>query len=47
MKKINPKVTKLAVLLLSLLIAGGTAIAIQEGSGEPGVSGGGDDGTGT
>jgi hypothetical protein len=42
MKKINPKVTKLAVMLLSLLIAGGTALAFREGAGEPTV--GGDDG---
>jgi hypothetical protein len=35
MKKINPKVTKMAVLLLTLLLAGGTAIAVKEGVGAP------------
>ena len=44
MKKINPKVTKLAVMLLSLLIAGGAALAIKEGAGEPGIDDGDGDG---
>jgi hypothetical protein len=45
MKKLNPKVTKLALMMLSLLIAGGTALAIKEGAGEP-VIGGDDNGEG-
>lgn len=45
MKKINPKITKLAIMLLTLLIAGGTAIAIKEGAGEPSL-GDDDDGDG-
>jgi hypothetical protein len=34
MKKINPKVTRLAVILMTLLLAGGTALAFKDASGE-------------
>jgi len=43
-KKINPKVISLAVLLLGLLIGG--AVAIQEGYGDPTVEPGPSDDTG-
>lgn len=46
MRKINPKVTKLAIMLLTLLIAGGTALAIREGAGEPSIGDGSEDGDG-
>jgi len=45
MKKVNPKVAKVLVALLSILIAGGATLAIKEGVGDP-SNGGGDDGTG-
>jgi hypothetical protein len=38
MKKINPKVTKLVIMLMTLLIAGGSALAIKEGLGDPDIS---------
>ncbi|MFW9923066.1 MAG: hypothetical protein ACFFDW_07225 [Candidatus Thorarchaeota archaeon] len=45
MKKINPKVSAIAILLLTLLITGG--IAVQDGLGDPTVTPAdpGDDGT--
>jgi hypothetical protein len=45
MKKLNPKVTKVVIALLSVLIAGGATIAIKEGIGPDG-NGDGDDDTG-
>ncbi|HUT81744.1 MAG TPA: hypothetical protein VMZ29_11130 [Candidatus Bathyarchaeia archaeon] len=41
MKKINTKVAKVVVTLLTILIAGGASLAIKEGFGDP------DTGTGT
>lgn len=45
MKKINPKVIGLAILLLGLLVGG--SLSVQEGHGDPTVEPGpGDDGAG-
>lgn len=35
MKKVNPKVTRLAIALMALLIAGGTALAFSDVAGAP------------
>ncbi len=40
MRKINPKVTRLAITLMALLIAGGTALAFKDAAGEPTVAAG-------
>jgi hypothetical protein len=47
MKKINPKVLKFTIMIMTLLVAGGTAIAIKEGAGDPTISGGSDGDGGT
>ena len=45
LKKVNPKVIGLVIMLLSMLVAG--SLAVQEGHGPPTVTPGpGDDGTG-
>jgi len=43
MKKINTKVAKVVVTLMTLLIAGGASLAIKDGLGDPDVGGGTDD----
>ena len=45
MKKINPKVAKVIIALLSVLIAGGATLAIKKGVAPP-SNGDGDDDTG-
>lgn len=47
MKKVNPKVAKVVIALLSVLIAGGATLAIKKGIGDPDTgTGTGDDDTG-
>ncbi len=43
MKKINPKVVKVVVSILTLLVAGGATLALKDGLGDPGSGDGGDD----
>jgi len=45
MKKINTKVVKMVVTLMTFLLVGGATLAIKDGLGDPGT-GGGTDGTG-
>ena len=45
MKKINPKVVKVTIALMSVLLAGGAAVAVKEvlGGTDPGPGSGADD----
>ena len=45
MKKINPKVAKVVISILSILLVGGVTLAVKDGLGDP-SNGGGDDDTG-
>ncbi len=46
MRKINPKIAKGMIILLSLLLAGGATLALKEGLADPSNGSGGDADTG-